>query len=79
MWKATLSQSSSLMKQIMAEQNNDPDEWDTDPDFVVKTHQLLHSKNIKLHFYSFKNDISEKEQRWGSKTVQGSGRQGFIE
>ncbi|CAF0804045.1 unnamed protein product [Brachionus calyciflorus] len=59
MWKATLSQSNSLMKTIMAEQNNDPDEWETDPDFV--------------------NNISEKEQRWGSKTVEGSGRQGSVD
>lgn len=47
MWKATLSQSSSLMKQIMAEQSNDPDEWDTDPDFVVIKHNLI-SKSMNL-------------------------------
>lgn len=34
--------------------NNDPDEWDTDPDFV--------------------NNVSEKDQRWGSKAIEGSGR-----
>jgi cortactin len=44
---------------MMLENTNDPDEWDTDPDFV--------------------NDISEKDQRWGSKAIQGSGRQGAVE
>ncbi|KAF5405225.1 hypothetical protein PHET_01135 [Paragonimus heterotremus] len=28
---------------------------------------------------NFVNDVSEKEQRWGSKTVEGSGRQAFID
>jgi cortactin len=27
----------------------------------------------------FVNNVSEKEQRWGSKTVVGSGRQAYIE
>jgi len=27
----------------------------------------------------FVNTVSEKEQRWGSKSVQGSGRQGFVD
>lgn len=28
---------------------------------------------------AFQNDVSEKEQRWGAKTVQGSGHQEHIE
>lgn len=44
---------------MVLENANDPDEWDTDPDFV--------------------NDISEKDQRWGSKAIQGSGRQGAVD
>ena len=39
MWKAqvghAISGSSSLAKKILAENENDPDDWDTDPDFVV--------------------------------------------
>lgn len=27
---------------------------------------------------SFQNDVSEKEQRWGAKTVKGSGHQEHI-
>ena len=63
MWKSTvghsISSSSSLIKQIQYDNANDPEDWDTDPDFV--------------------NTVSEKEQRWGSKTIQGSGRLGSIE
>jgi hypothetical protein len=29
--------------------------------------------------FSFQNDVSEKEQRWGAKTVEGSGRQEAFE
>ena len=58
MWKSTVGQtiatSSEYAKKMMLENSNDPDEWDTDPDFV--------------------NNVSEKDQRWGSKTIQGSGR-----
>lgn len=58
MWKSTaghiIGNSNPLSKKIIQENSNDPDEWDTDPDFV--------------------NTVTEKEQRWGSKTIQGSGR-----
>ncbi len=37
-------------------EENDDDDWETDPNFV--------------------NDVTEEEQRWGSKTVEGSGRSG---
>jgi hypothetical protein len=39
MWKSTIghtiANSNDLAKKMLAENNNDPDEWDTDPDFVV--------------------------------------------
>lgn len=58
MWKSTvghtIGSTSSYAKKMIAENENDPDDWDTDPDFV--------------------NSVTEKEQRWGSKTIQGSGR-----
>lgn len=48
MWKATAGH------QIVAQQEQEDDDWETDPDFV--------------------NDVTEQEQRWGSKTIEGSGR-----
>lgn len=48
MWKATAGH------QIVQDQDQEDDDWETDPDFV--------------------NDVSEQEQRWGSKTIEGSGR-----
>ena len=63
MWKSTvghtIASSSVYAKQMLLENNNDPDDWDTDPDFV--------------------NNVSEKDQRWGSKAIEGSGRLGAIE
>jgi len=54
MWKAAAGTN------VKANQvnNNDTDEWETDPDFV--------------------NDVSEQEQRWGAKTVEGSGHQASM-
>lgn len=48
MWKA------SAGHQLAAPQDQEDDDWETDPDFV--------------------NDVTEQEQRWGSKTIEGSGR-----
>lgn len=63
MWKSTvghtIASSSVYAKQMLLENNNDPDDWDTDPDFV--------------------NNVSEKDQRWGSKAIEGSGRLGAID
>jgi hypothetical protein len=40
MWKSqlgyTISSSNPLAAKILAENANDPDEWETDPDFVVR-------------------------------------------
>lgn len=62
MWKSTvahtISNTSAVAKKMILENANDPDDWDTDPDFV--------------------NNVSEKDQRWGSKAIEGSGRQGAI-
>lgn len=37
MWKAQagVALNDPLVKRIIAENSNDPDEWETDPDFVV--------------------------------------------
>lgn len=63
MWKSqighVIGNSTTLSKKILAENANNPDDWDTDPDFV--------------------NTVSEKEQRWGSKTIQGSGRMDSVD
>lgn len=32
----------------------------------------------RVPYFFFQNDVSEKEQRWGAKTVQGSGHQEHI-
>ena len=40
MWKSTaghiIGNSNPLSKKMIAENNNDPDDWDTDPDFIVR-------------------------------------------
>jgi hypothetical protein len=39
MWKSTaghtIANSNPLSKKMIAENENDPDDWDTDPDFIV--------------------------------------------
>ncbi|MEQ2175784.1 hypothetical protein GOODEAATRI_021282 [Goodea atripinnis] len=62
------------------------DDWETDPDFEVPifttSFLLLSYCSMCLRFYFwdfFQNDVSEKEQRWGAKTVAGSGHQEHIE
>ena len=39
MWKSqighVISNSNSSAKKMIAENSNDPNEWDTDPDFIV--------------------------------------------
>ncbi|XP_028139112.1 src substrate cortactin [Diabrotica virgifera virgifera] len=49
MWKAAAGHQINI-----SNDNNEDDEWETDPDFV--------------------NDVDEQQQRWGSTTVEGSGR-----
>eukprot|EP00730_Choanoeca_flexa_P006767 TRINITY_DN12221_c1_g1_i2.p3 TRINITY_DN12221_c1_g1~~TRINITY_DN12221_c1_g1_i2.p3 ORF type:complete len:112 (+),score=22.25 TRINITY_DN12221_c1_g1_i2:36-371(+) len=46
MWRAGVD--------VNSVQDDDDDDWDTNPDF--------------------ENDVSEQQQRWGSKTVEGSGK-----
>jgi hypothetical protein len=65
MWKAAAGQKPPIAgaKPVLAPKPvnvaaKDPDDWDTDPDFV--------------------NDVSEKEQRWGAKTVADSGHVGSV-
>jgi len=65
MWKASAGQKPVIAgpKPTIATKpakslEKDPDDWDTDPDFV--------------------NDVTEKEQRWGAKTVANSGHVGSL-
>lgn len=39
MWKASVGHklNDQLVNRIMAENSHDPDDWDTDPDFVVSS------------------------------------------
>lgn len=60
------------------------DDWETDPDFeVVHTSSVTlpgivlasmqpHQVFISACFV-LQNDVSEQEQRWGAKTIEGSG------
>ena len=47
MWKSTvghtIGSTSSYAKKMIAENANDPDDWDTDPDFVVCVETYLSS------------------------------------
>lgn len=45
---------STAGRNMPTQNNDDDDDWETDPDFV--------------------NDVTEEEQRWGAKTIAGSGR-----
>jgi hypothetical protein len=79
MWRATAGQQ---VKVVAAQQDTADDEWETDSDFVVNTTCAIDtafSMNLYLLLFQIKNTVSEKEQRWGSKSVQGSGRVESIE
>ena len=94
MWKASAGHTVSI-----AQDDGGADDWETDPDFVVRDSsrpacaspraafpRLLLGRGAggwsvlqgELVCCSFQNDVSEKEQRWGAKTVQGSGHQEHI-
>uniref|UniRef100_A0A5G2QYI6 Src substrate cortactin n=1 Tax=Sus scrofa TaxID=9823 RepID=A0A5G2QYI6_PIG len=94
MWKASAGHTVSI-----AQDDGGADDWETDPDFVVRGSsrpacaspraafpRLLLGRGAggwsvlqgELVCCSFQNDVSEKEQRWGAKTVQGSGHQEHI-
>ena len=52
MWKSTvghtIASTSTHAKKMIAENENDPDEWDTDPDFVVSFYLKKYSmQNFK--------------------------------
>lgn len=82
MWKAAAGTNVNV---VPKPKDDDDDDWETDADFVVS----LWFCSDSTFFYSFdclhclcvafQNDISEKEQRWGSKTIEGSGHQASIE
>lgn len=60
------------------------DDWETDPDFEVLNTSWIKPPNHQTchYFKSFirvsQNDVSEQEQRWGAKTIEGSGRKEHI-
>lgn len=57
------------------------DDWETDPDFevvhtssvVLPGHQCSLTKWPFSACFVLQNDVSEQEQRWGAKTIEGSG------
>lgn len=57
--------------------------WKTQTAPVIKTKDVVSIDSQNDDDWDtdadFINNVSEKEQRWGSKTVSGSGRQGYIE
>ncbi|CAG9537674.1 unnamed protein product [Cercopithifilaria johnstoni] len=57
MWRAQIAVNPT-QKEKLKQQQEEIDDWDTDPDFI--------------------NDVSEKESRWGAKTVEGSGHQESV-
>ncbi|VDN04913.1 unnamed protein product [Thelazia callipaeda] len=67
MWRAEVTVKPTLKEKF---RHVEVDDWDTDPDFVV-----LLAWYYKI---SFQNDVSEKESRWGAKTVEGSGHQESV-
>lgn len=58
------------------------DDWETDPDFEVRIHflcwRLRAHADVRRLLCPFQNDVSEQEQRWGAKTIEGSGRKEHI-
>lgn len=84
MWKASAGHTVSV-----TQDDGGADDWETDPDFVV-SRLLPRFSSVRVAVglpvpgpwvdaaLFFQNDVSEKEQRWGAKTVQGSGHQEHI-
>lgn len=76
MWKSAVGHNVSV--KVSAE----GDDWETDPDFeVLNTSWITLNKPdlfSYLFLHTFQNDISEQEQRWGAKTIEGSGRKEHI-
>lgn len=62
------------------------DDWETDPDFEVLHTSWSVSRcggcvcwcKHSVSGFVFQNDVSEQEQRWGAKTIEGSGRKEHI-
>lgn len=79
MWKAAAGQN------VKVAVDDGGDDWETDPDFEVSpSSSRLFLLSPVPHVYAvwfcfFQNDVSEQEQRWGAKTVAGSGHQEHIE
>lgn len=76
-WRSMVSTGSALNK--VNTKNDSDDDWETDPDFIVSYSLLfLFFKIANANFFNkdifAQNDVTEQEQRWGSKTIKGSGR-----
>jgi hypothetical protein len=71
MWRSVVGQ--NIAKNV---DSRSDDEWDSDPNFVVSCLLFFLNRNDRLNNRCLdkKNDITEKEQRWGSKAIEGSGR-----
>ena len=70
MWKASAGHAPTIVDK------KDDDDWETEPDFVVsplslfKRHLRKEERGTrKLMESKRQNDVSEKEQRWGAKTL----------
>lgn len=89
MWKASAGHTVSI-----TQDDSGADDWETDPDFVVSRRGPCFrplggswgrvsgaglTPQLRACLCLFQNDVSEKEQRWGAKTVRGSGHQEHIE
>lgn len=74
MWKSVAGHNVSMKVSAQA------DDWETDPDFEVlpcPKHSWVLSLwgcEASCSGSLFQNDVSEQEQRWGAKTIEGSGR-----
>ncbi|KPP64335.1 hematopoietic cell-specific Lyn substrate 1-like [Scleropages formosus] len=84
MWKSVVGHN------VTVKVASEGDDWETDPDFEVSCLSLVGvggqkgTAGMSLCSHAsraagvFQNDVSEQEQRWGAKTIEGSGRKEHI-
>lgn len=84
MWKSVVGHNVSMK---VADKGDD---WETDPDFEVLPGYYVSLSCVcvcvcwlrmllsQLSSWLLQNDVSEQEQRWGAKTIEGSGRKEHI-
>lgn len=80
MWKAAAGH--DIKKPAAPQAAAADDDWETDPDFVVRRRGRHCGRpddaGPTRSARQTQNDVSEQEQRWGAKTVEGSGRVGGL-